>query len=157
MSSSSGESWSTDYSNENVEFNRVAPAWPDPPALSAGGWSSPTSVIDQTWQLGDAAALGSFRAVRVEVWRGAQFPGTPTWVDDFVPAPGYSTPFESQPAVVKGGSFRASFDMSHVRETHWVVFVTGVAGDGIRYRLQMPMAMRTSFSGTVWDWLTARG
>ena len=154
--SRSGQSWFTDNTNEAAAYDRVAPAWPEivPMSSIGNGWTN-QSVIQQTWQLGDPSALAPFRDIRFEAWHGVTFPAVPAWVDDFVPAPGYAAPFESEPAVVKGDTITVRFDMSHVRETRWIIFLTGIGPDGIRYRIDPPMTMPTVFSGTVWDWLTA--
>jgi hypothetical protein len=34
-------------------------------------------------------------------------------------------------------------------------FAAGVDADGIRYRLGYPFSLETTFTGTIWDWLTA--
>jgi hypothetical protein len=59
------------------------------------------------------------------------------------------------------GQAQVEFDVSHVRTTEWIVFVTGIGPDGRRYRLNEPEfnmgggPLASSFTGTIWQWLTA--
>jgi hypothetical protein len=158
--SGSGSAWTSDMTQESLQWDRVAPAWSDPATgpevVSASGDVSMFSgVIDRNFQVQDKATLAQFSHVRFEVWRGVPLSGTPDWVYDYVPDPAYVTPFATQPAILVGDTMAVRFDVSHLRSTRWLLFVTGTGPDGRRYRLNWPESITTSFSGTVWDWLTA--
>jgi hypothetical protein len=153
--SGSSQDWGTDYAKESIAFDRVAPAWDGDAIVSSGGGTLNVPVIDRTWSVLDPAGLAGFRDLRFEAWRAVQFSSAPDWLEDYIPAPGYSAPFAIQPAVVSGDSLSVRFDMSHVRTSRWAIFLTGIGPDGVRYRLGLPDSVPTAFSGTVWDWLTA--
>ncbi len=171
--SATGASGATSYEKSDSAYDRLGPEWQGDLGLNGfnGTYSSWNTryapVIVAGWDISDPSAVAGFKDLRFEAWRASQFPGAPDWVEDFIPAPGYSAPFATQPAVgvtyaaVEAGglttdyaAFTARFDMGHARTNRWLVVLTGVAPDGIRYRLAMEPA-RTSFSGTVWDWLRA--
>jgi hypothetical protein len=155
--SGSGQSWSTDNVKEDLVFDRIAPAWSTqgpPLAYEQGGAMGP-AVIDEVWEVQDGPQLARFGDLRFELWRAERFPGTPDWVDDFVPASGYSTPYATVPARIDSNRMAVRFDLGHVRSTAWIILLTGVAPDSRRYRLGYSGSVTTAFSGTVWDWLTA--
>jgi len=122
---------------------------------ASGNVSMFSGVIDRTFQVQDKATLAKFNDVRFEVWRGVPLSGTPDWVYDYVPDPAYVTPFATQTAMLVGDTMAVRFDVSDLRSTRWILFMTGTGPDGRRYRLNWPESITTSFSGTVWDWLTA--
>jgi hypothetical protein len=159
------------------EFDRVAPAWAyidgHPVVMEEGGlWGS--GVITQavgTWDpdpgtLGPAAqALSLFKDVRFEAWRAVRFDASPD-IAEWIPDPAYSAPYATAPADFNAGQANAGhaqveFDVGHVRTTEWIVFVTGIGPDGRRYRLNEPEfnmgggPLESSFTGTIWQWLTA--
>jgi uncharacterized membrane protein len=158
----SGETatWGTDYTQERADFDRVAPAWTGEDPVYGGG-ALHSSGLELKWTVADPEVLAGFSALRFEVWRAVPFPGAPDWVDDYIPAPAYSEPFATTPAINSrdGGMgpeyVTATFDLSHVRTSRWIVFLTGIGPDGDRYRFGMPASALSPFSGTVWDWLTA--
>jgi hypothetical protein len=159
--SGGGSSWTSDMTQESLQWDRVAPAWSDPttgPEMvgsASGNVSMFSGVIDRTFQVQDKATLAKFNDVRFEVWRGVPLSGTPDWVYDYVPDPAYVTPFATQTAMLVGDTMAVRFDVSDLRSTRWLLFMTGTGPDGRRYRLNWPESITTSFSGTVWDWLTA--
>ena len=157
VSGSGGQSWSTDNVKEDLVFDRIAPAWPTqgPPLVNSQGTAMGVPIIDDVWEVQDGPQLARFGDLRIELWRAERFAGTPDWVDDFVPASGYATPFATVPAVIDSNRMAVRFDLSHVRSTAWVILLTGVAPGGQRYRLGYSGPITTAFSGTVWDWLTA--
>lgn len=148
-----GRSWGSSGA-ENLAYDRVAPEWPDA-RLSSDGVIMGQPVIDLSWQVDDPAVLAGFRDLRFEVWRAENLPDAPDWVGVFVPDTRYSVPFATEPAVVDKGTLQFRFATSHVRNSRWLVFLTGVGSDGVRYRLAYPLSLTTVFSGTAWDWLTA--
>jgi hypothetical protein len=186
----SGPDGPTSYEKPGSAYDRLGPEWQGDLGLNGfsgtySSWSTRYApVIEAGWDVSDPSALASFKDLRFEAWRATQFQDAPSWLEDFIPAPGYTAPFATQPAVgvvyatvetassttdytstpprtVEEASsttnytaFTARFDMSHTRSNRWLVVMTGVAPDGIRYRLAMETS-RTSFSGTIWDWLTA--
>ena len=96
--------------------------------------------------------------IRGELLKGTTsllMPGAPDWVMDYVPDPAYSTPAAVVPVNVMGDPTVVHFDVGHSRTSRWLVFLTGVDDQGIRYQLDWPRPWTTSISGTVWDWLTA--
>ena len=149
----SGRSWGSDGS-ENLAYNRVAPEWPGV-VLMWGSGSDYQPVITLDYEVDSASAPAGFRDLRFEVWRAVASPNAPEWVQLYLPDTRYSTPYATEPAIVKNGTIQVRFDMSHVRASRWLIFVTGVAPDGVRYRLNYPDSFTSTFSGTAWDWITA--
>jgi uncharacterized membrane protein len=156
------------------EFDRVAPAWTyidGHPVLAEGGGLWGSGVISQTvgiwdvepWAPGPAAhMLSQLKDVRFEAWRAVRFDAArdlPEWIPD----PAYAAPYATVPADFNSGPFytgqaQAEFYVGDVRTTEWIVFVTGTGPDGRRYRLNEPEwhdMLRSSFTGTIWQWLTA--
>jgi uncharacterized membrane protein len=159
------------------EFDRVAPAWTyvgGHPVLAEGGGLWGSGVITQTinvWTFDpstvDATAqeLSQFKDIRFEAWRAVRFDASPA-IAEWIPDPAYSAPYATAPADFNEGQMsigqgQVEFDVSHVRTTEWIVFVTGIGPDGRRYRLNEPEfnmgggPLVSSFTGTVWQWLTA--
>lgn len=160
------------------EFDRVAPAWAyveGRPVLAEGGGLWGSGVIRQavgTWDTGPwstdglgARALAQFKNIRFEAWRAVRFDASPD-IAEWIPDPAYSAPYATAPAdfnTVQFGPAHAEveFDVGSVRTTEWIVFVTGTGPDGHRYRLNEPEynlgggALISSFTGTIWQWLTA--
>ena len=159
------------------EFDRVAPAWTyidGHPVLSEGGGLWGSGVITQAVNIWDfvpgnpgtaAQALSLFRDVRFEAWRAVHFDASPD-IAEWIPDPAYSAPYATVPAdfnagEINAGYARVEFDVGHVRTTEWIVFVTGIGPDGRRYRLNEPEfnmgggPLVSSFTGTIWQWLTA--
>jgi hypothetical protein len=102
----------------------------------------------------DGASLTGFTNLRFEAWRAVHDGRAPDFSLELVPNTAYSSPFAVRPASVRDGGLAVSFNMGHVRTTRWLVFLTGVGPDGHRYRLGWPDPWQTSFSGTIWDWVT---
>ena len=152
VSTTSGGSWQ-DPGTEDASYDRVAPAWPSL-LVDGNDGNAYQPTIDLTWHVGHPSALAAFSGLRFEVWRAIRFPEAPDWVDAYVPDPGYSAPVATQ-ATSPSETLESSFDMSHSKWTQWLVFLTGVGPDGIRYRLARPLSAPTVFSGTVWDWISA--
>jgi len=161
------------------EFDRVAPAWPyvdGHPVLVEGGGLWGSGVIRQTVGVWDfdpnpsssgaaAQALSHFKDVRFEAWRAVRFDASPD-IAEWIPDPAYSAPYATAPADFSDPMFgpiqaQAEFDVGSVRTTEWIVFVTGIGPDGRRYRLNEPEfnmgggPLVSSFTGTIWQWLTA--
>jgi hypothetical protein len=159
------------------EFDRVAPAWTyidGHPVLVEGGGLWGSGVITQTVGVWDfdpsssgaaAQALSQFKDVRFEAWRAVRFDASPD-IAEWIPDPAYSAPYATAPADFNdvqfgAGRAQAEFDVGHVRTTEWIVFVTGIGPDGRRYRLNEPEfnmgggPLESSFTGTIWQWLTA--
>jgi uncharacterized membrane protein len=159
------------------EFDRVAPAWTyvgGHPVLAEGGGLWGYGVITQTvnvwdlepWTPGPAAqTLSQFRGVRFEAWRALRFEASPD-IAEWIPDPAYSAPYSTAPADFNDGQMyigqaNVEFDVGKVRTTEWIVFVTGTGPDGRRYRLNEPEfnmgggPLVSSFTGTIWQWLTA--
>ena len=155
--SGSADNFWTDNGQLGAALDKIAPPWPGDLGLADRWGSMPGPVIDETWVLQDPNALAGLRDVRFELWRAVPVAGTPDWVQAWVPAPGYTAPFATQPVDTSSGTFTARFDVGHVRTTHWLVLLTAVGPDGVRYRVDWRSEMPTTFSGTIWDWLTAPG
>lgn len=159
------------------EFDRVAPAWTyidGHPVLVEGGGLWGSGVITQTVGVWDfdpsssgaaAQALSQFKDVQFEAWRAVRFDASPD-IAEWIPDPAYSAPYATAPAdfnPVQFGPVHAEveFDVGRVRTTEWIVFVTGIGPDGRRYRLNEPEfnmgggPLVSSFTGTIWQWLTA--
>jgi hypothetical protein len=161
-SSGSGSSYEVDMTAQMQAWDRVAPAWGNwetsgPPVSSEVGETADISVINQTYEIGDPAAITPFHDLRFELWRAVRYPAAPQQDDhDLIPDPAYSAPYATAPAVVSDGYLVARFDVSRVKTDRFLLFVTGTGPDGHRHRLNWPDPYFTTFSGTVWDWLTAR-
>ena len=159
------------------EFDRVAPAWAyidGRPVLAEGGGLWGSGVIRQAVGVWDfdpsssgaaAQALSQFKDVRFEAWRAVRFDASLD-IAEWIPDPAYSAPYATAPADFNDVQFGAGhaeveFDVGHVRTTEWIVFVTGIGPDGHRYRLNEPEfnmgggPLVSSFTGTIWQWLTA--
>ncbi len=109
-----------------------------------------------TYTVEDPATLAGFHDLRFETWRAVHYAGAPAIAQEaMVPDPAYAAPYVTQPALVQDGRIRLHLDLGRVRTTSWLVFLTGVAADGQRYRLIRPEHYVSTFDGTVWDWLTA--
>jgi hypothetical protein len=106
----------------------------------------------------DAAFLASFHDIRFEFWRTIPWPGAPTGNEMGLQSTDERNPAPIRIAAAKqtDGNLTASFDLRHCRSNHWLIFLTAIGPDGQRYRLlPMPDDFHSTFSGTVWDWLTA--
>ncbi|MGD0123593.1 MAG: permease prefix domain 1-containing protein [Candidatus Limnocylindrales bacterium] len=160
------------------EFDRVAPAWAyvdGRPVLAEGGGLWGSGVIRQAVGILDpdpwstsgpaARALSQFKDVRFEAWRAVRFDASPD-IAEWIPDPAYSAPYATATAdfnTVQFGPGHAEveFNVGRVRTTEWIVFVTGIGPDGRRYRLNEPEfnmgggPLVSSFTGTIWQWLTA--
>ena len=98
------------------------------------------------------SVLSQWHDLRFEAWHGLSVSGIVAGVD-----PHYSSPFDIQPVEsVYGGTLQARFRLDRFRDGNlWWVVLTGVAPDGVRYRLDDGGGGTTTFNGSVWDWLTA--
>ena len=155
-SGSSG--FSTSYTDDSIGWNHVAPHSPDQ-SINLG-YSGSVVGGAPTINVQDPASLSSFHDLRIEAWRANAYPGAPSG-----PAGGdlglldtsYSAPFATAPAVVgAGGTIEDPISLIHSRTPKWWIFLTGVGSDGQRYWLgSRPFLIDRTFSGTIWDWVTA--
>jgi hypothetical protein len=136
-------------------LDKLAPGWTGDVVVESRWGSIGGSVVSETWQIADPKALAGLHDIRFELWRAVPIPGAPDWVQAYLPAPGYSTPFATAPVDVSSGTFTATFDVGHVKTTRWWLLLTAAAPDGTRYRIDWRSESPTSFSGTIWDWLMA--
>jgi uncharacterized membrane protein len=146
---------SYDNGQQTAALNKIAPAWSGDIGLEGRWGTIGGSVVDESWQIQDPKVLSGLRDIRFELWRAVPVAGTPDSVQAWLPAPGYSAPYATEPADVSSATFTAHFDVGHVKTTRWLLLLTAVASDGIRYRVDWRSECPTSFSGTIWDWLTA--
>ncbi len=146
---------SYDNGQQTAALNKIAPAWSGDIGLDGRWGAIGGSVVDETWQIRDPKVLAGLRDIRFELWRAVPVAGSPDWVQAWLPAPGYSEPFATELADVSSATFSAHFDVGHVKTTRWLLLLTAVAPDGIRYRVDWRSECPTSFSGTIWDWITA--
>lgn len=98
------------------------------------------------------SVLSQWHDLRFEAWHGLSVSGIVAGVDPY-----YSSPFDIQSVEsVYGGALQARFRLDRFRDGNlWWVVLTGVAPDGVRYRLDDGGGGTTTFNGSVWDWLTA--
>jgi hypothetical protein len=156
------------------EFDRVAPSWTyidGHPLLAEGGGNWGSGVIEQTvnvwdpepWTPGPAAqTLLQFNDVRFEAWRAVRLEASSD-IAEWIPDPAYSAPYSTAPADFSDGQMyiRVVSRGGGRPTTEWMVFVTGIGPDGRRYRLNEPEfnvgggPLESSFTGTIWQWLTA--
>lgn len=146
---------SYDNGQQTAALNKIAPAWSGDIGLEGRWGAIGGSVVDETWQIQDPKVLSGLRDIRFELWRAVPVAGTPDWQQAWLPDQGYSAPFATEPADVSSATFTAHFEVGHVKTTRWLVLLTGAASDGIRYRVDWRSECPTSFSGTIWDWMTA--
>jgi hypothetical protein len=66
-----------------------------------------------------------------------------------------SAPYATEPAVAIDQQLHLGIDLRRSRCSHWLIFLTGVGSDGARYRLAGPSSLHSSYTGTIWDWVTA--
>jgi hypothetical protein len=141
------------------QFDRVAPWWQTTkPTTQIETAIGCCSGIDTESVAFDAAFVSQFHAYRFEVWRAVPWTGIPAGsdFDVYQVDESYSSPIMTRAATPTAGELTANFDLRHFRNAHWLAFLTAEAADGTRYRLlPMPNEVRSVFSGTVWDWLTA--
>jgi hypothetical protein len=98
------------------------------------------------------SVLSQWHDLRFEAWHALSVSGIVAGVD-----PSSSSPFDVQPVEsVDGVTLQARFHLDRFRDgNRWWVVLTGVAPDGVRYRLDDGGGGTTTFYGSVWDWLTA--
>jgi hypothetical protein len=141
-----------------AQFDRVAPWWKETKPLFEGGGSGYGGDMANESVTLDAAFLASFHDIRFEFWRTIPWPGAPTGNEMGLQSTDERNPAPIRIAAAKqtDGNLTASFDLRHCRSNHWLIFLTAIGPDGQRYRLlPMPDDFHSTFSGTVWDWLTA--
>lgn len=151
---STSSSWA-DHGQLGAALDKIAPPWSGDLGLEDRWGAVGGPVIEETWELQDPSVLSGFRDDRFELWRAVPVAGTPNGMQAWLPAPGYTAPFATQPVDTSSGTFTARFDVGHVRTTHWLLLLTAVGPDGVRYRVDWRSECPTSFWGTIWDWLTA--
>jgi len=152
--------YSYDSTEQERAWDSVAPAWGQrtyPGIVTTDtGVMLGSPVFDMTYTVEDPATLAGFHDLRFETWRAVHYAGAPAIAQEaMVPDPAYAAPYVTQPALVQDGRIRLHLDLGRVRTTSWLVFLTGVAADGQRYRLIRPEHYVSTFDGTVWEWLTA--
>jgi hypothetical protein len=165
------QTWPTDH---DLGYDRVAPAGTVPchsPAepvaengqclILLGGGTLRMDDFVGPWAgqwLRDELKNLPFTGMRIEVWRALA--GVSEWDSTdtaaFAVDPSSTAPYLVEPATMEG-YFRIPADLGRHRQRRWLVFVTGVGSDGMRYRLGQPLWFETPFTGTIWDWLTAPG
>jgi hypothetical protein len=97
------------------------------------------------------SVLSQWHGLRFEAWHAQSASGIVAGVD-----PGSSSPFDIEPVESVYGGLQARFHLDRFRDGNlWWVVLTGVAPDGVRYRLHDGGGGTTTFYGSVWDWLTA--
>lgn len=161
---SGGTSVVTENGQEpDMHFDTVAPmapaAWLPAGVPSGSGWGQlPSGETQVRFDLGSnpptptATVLANWTDVRVEAWHA--LPGNDP--NSFGVDPRYASPIAIQPANFHDNSLDASFHFERMRGAgSWWVFLTAVGPDGRRYRLAVGGGGGSSFSGSVWDWLTA--
>jgi hypothetical protein len=126
-----------------------------------GGGSQVIGDFSGPWAgqwLVDGLKGAPLTAIRIELWRARasnslwfSSDGNPFTLDATVSAAELVEP------ATLDGFLRIPADLGTHRQRRWLMFVTGVAADGNRYRLGDATSFSTPFTGTVWDWLTAPG
>jgi uncharacterized membrane protein len=158
--SGGGYSYTYDYTSIERAWDRVAPAWGEDayPGLAHvdSGVSMGSPTFDVTFVVDEPDTVATFHELRFEAWRAAHYAGAPVVAQEaMVPDSAFATPYTMEAAVVQDGRIVLHLDLGRVRTTSWLVFLTGVAPDGQRYRLAWPQFYVSTFNGTVWEWLTA--
>jgi hypothetical protein len=141
-----------------AQFDRVAPWWQETRPTFEGSASSCCGDEAHESVTLDAVFLSSFHDIRFELWRAVPWPGAPAGneLGLYTVDGSYAAPIRITPAQRTDGTLTASFDLRRYRSNHWLIFLTATGPDGRHYRLLgMPDDFHSSFSGTVWDWLTA--
>jgi hypothetical protein len=112
-------------------------------------------VVHERMGVSDVSVLATYTDLRFEVWRATLNPDPASDQNAFALDPSQSRPFVTGPAQISGSDLEFRADLGRVRASRWVGFVTGVGRDGTRYRLAWPEEIDTTFTGTIWDWITA--
>ncbi len=150
----------TGPSAAEVAYDRVAPLWGSNAGEVLGadsGTIEQQSIFDMRYSHLNGPALNQFSNIHLEVWHGTSLPKAEAVYDpELVPDPSYRAPFLSRSlSPTADGHLQIHLDLSRVRASEWVIFVTATGPDGRRYRLNYPESFWSTFHGTVWDWLTA--
>jgi hypothetical protein len=129
----------------------VGPQWAPDGAepIGASGWSSDGRAVTATWELESTAQIAGLRDLRIEAWRADP---------DVIGAldAGWDEPF-----AVAGAQRDGTMVSGTVVTTQepgismWELFLTGVGGDGRRYRVAPGGGGNSTFTGTVWNWVVA--
>jgi hypothetical protein len=120
----------------------------DPPGLGAVDWRVDRGYA--TAALGRTAAMdGRWRDLRLEAWRAS---GSGGEIDR-----AFATPFATSPMTMQSGRLVGAVRVDRTRDvSQWWLLVTGVAADGGRDLIATVGGSNTTFTGSAWDWLTAR-
>lgn len=152
-----GDGWGTNYTDDSIGWNHVAPHSPD----QAINLDYSSSVVGgaPTITIQDPATLSAFHDLRIEAWRANAYPSAPSGVMLGLLDTSYSAPYASVPAVVGAdGTIQDPISLSGSRTPKWWIFLTGAGRDGRRYWLgERPDFVERNFTGRIWDWLTAAG
>jgi hypothetical protein len=119
-----------------------------------GWWSTSDGGIQTDASPASAIDAGGWRDLRFEAWVTRSVGTEPVVVA--VLDTTHRSPFAVVPAVREGDRYLGTFHFERYRGVGpWMIFFTGVAPDGRRYRLGGGGGGNSTFRGTVWDWLTA--
>jgi len=117
--------------------------------LASGGWSTTGDATRVDWQLTHEAAAAPLSDLRVEAWR-ADSGGFGSLDTRF------REPFAVAPVTRDRETLTA--EVVTTREpgvSHWVLVLTGVGPDGVRYVLYAGSGGSSTFTGSVRDWIVA--
>jgi hypothetical protein len=143
-----------DHGPQDRNLPHIGPAWPaiiDPheyPFIESGGWSR-TADGRIAWDA--TIAPGALRGVgdlRLEAWH--------THDAGFAIDTSHDAPFATAVPKRHGATLEAVIDTERVPGVGgWDLVLTGVGPDGVRYVLAAGSGGHSTFTGSVWDWVTA--
>lgn len=132
----------------------VGPWWMGPEAteqlLTSSGWGTgQVGEIRTSWEVASGVSLVGLRDLRAEAWRSD--PQGMGLLDTQ-----YRAPFAVAPVEVEGRMLTA--ELVTTREpgvSSWMIVLTGVGPDGVRYVLDASSGGSSTFTGTAWEWIVA--
>lgn len=130
----------------------VGPAWwssDTSPLFGATEISSADGAVSGMWHAREPGLLDELRDFRVEAWHAQN---EAEWLFD----PAFRAPFATGPVERAGDSLAGSVVTNRDPDAHaWLLVLTGVGPDGVRYVLDASGGGQSTFTGTAWDWIVA--
>jgi len=142
-----------DYESD-LNIPHVGPWWPaaiDPlttPPIESDGWSRMDDGPIQWSATIAPGALRGFEGLRIEAWHSD--------LETLAIDTAHDAPFAAVVPVRHGSMLTAAIDTEgEPGVAGWQLVLTGVGPDGVRYVLAAGSGGNSTFTGSVWDWVTA--
>jgi hypothetical protein len=122
--------------------------WDDPDGINGQGWSRASDGRIEWHASFPTAVFSELNDLRLEAWR--------TDREGFAIDRSFEAPFATAVPVRRGTEVTASIDtQSEPGVEAWDLVLTGVGPDGVRYVVSAGAGGTSTFTGSVWDWVTA--